>query len=133
MGGQVLSIDAHNNGIGGDAIFVAFYSRDVPDEGELDIGYEVQNSSVAWRKFYEKACKDAEDKEVISMTGSCNTETKSVFYVFFYKGVVRDLKAVEYLEVRDNSWSGAAQKLVNELDMSGLDAGQILSIDAHNS
>jgi len=50
--GQVLSIDAHNNGPNGDAIFSAHYSKDLTDMGELDILYKVMNNNTAgWTGF----------------------------------------------------------------------------------
>ena len=84
--GQVLNIDAHNNGEDEKAIFSAHYLRSLQDRGELDIGYAAENSSSGWDYFYKAASAHAEGKDVISMTGSINTSDRSVFYVFFNTG-----------------------------------------------
>jgi hypothetical protein len=50
--GQVLSIDAHNEGPDGDAIFSAHYSKDLPDMGMLDIIFNHKNSNkCGWSDF----------------------------------------------------------------------------------
>lgn len=50
--GQVISIDAHNNGNDQvDKMFTAQYSLDLPDKGSLNIEYHVQNAYQGWAAF----------------------------------------------------------------------------------
>jgi len=137
--GQVLGIDAHNSGENEQAIFSAYYDLSLPDLGELSITYNVQNSNSSWAAIYEGACGQAQGKDVISMTGSINTSDRSVFYVFYYEGQAPAgsqrpcLDQVVSVESRGNSWNEAAHGLIAKLAEIGVQDGQVVSIDAHNS
>lgn len=128
--GQVLSIDAHNNGENQAAIFSAHVCRNLPSKGTLNIGYVAQNSDKTFAEFYAQACKDANGKDIVSMTGSCNTDDRAVFYVFFNKDSPSDLDGVEFVEASQKTWSGAARQIVEALEEQGVQSGQILSINA---
>ena len=85
--GQVLSIDAHNNGEGEDAIFSAHYSKDLPSTGPLSVAYKAHNGSSAWATFYQQCCSEANTMKrsaFISITASINTPDTSVMYLFYY-------------------------------------------------
>ncbi|XP_066925865.1 uncharacterized protein [Clytia hemisphaerica] len=85
--GQVLNIDAHNNGEGEAAIFSAHYSKDLPGKGPLSISYKAHNGSSAWATFYQNCCNQASKLKrnvFISITASINTPETSVMYMFYY-------------------------------------------------
>jgi len=83
--GQIVGIDAHNNGPTQDAIFSAVLDLNAPGYGPIaDIGYYAQNTAgYGWATFYDIASVHA-TTDVISFTASCNTDGRAVSYVFFY-------------------------------------------------
>eukprot|EP00927_Polykrikos_kofoidii_P035840 TRINITY_DN30351_c0_g1_i1.p1 TRINITY_DN30351_c0_g1~~TRINITY_DN30351_c0_g1_i1.p1 ORF type:complete len:1244 (-),score=164.86 TRINITY_DN30351_c0_g1_i1:251-3424(-) len=137
--GQVLGIDAHNNGENEKAIFSAYYDLALPDLGELSLKYEAQNSSASWAAIYEGASGQAQGKDVISMTGSINTSQRLIFYVFYYEGKPPPgskrpcLDQVDIIESSGGSWNEAARGIIAKLSEVGVEKGQVISIDAHNS
>ena len=85
--GQLLSVDAHNNGEGGDAIFSAFWDPSLPSTGPLAIGYKGFNAKYGWPTFYDYVvaeCNKMNRKDLVSITGSINCSDSSVMYVFYY-------------------------------------------------
>jgi len=82
--GQVVSIDAHNNGPTSDAIFVAFYDLSLPAFGELSISSHEMDKSSTWASFYNNAALKA-TTGVISITSSSNSGGYSVTFVFNYE------------------------------------------------
>lgn len=90
--GQIVRIDAHNNGIafGDSAIFTAYYDLTLPGYGALDIEYkweETDNSG--WGGIYGRAATEA-TTGVISLTSSSTyrvdaSKSRSVTFVFNYK------------------------------------------------
>ena len=67
--GQVLSIDAHM-GVGGDAVFSAFYSTQLPHEGGLKIS--MSEKTAGWDALYQHAAAAAQtlgtSSNIISIT-----------------------------------------------------------------
>ena len=83
----MISIDAHNNGPDGDAIFSAHFCTDLPGNDELDISYSVQNDLYGWATFYENAgaaCAGKTKDQIISVTASCNCGDGAVMYNFYF-------------------------------------------------
>jgi len=135
--GQVVSIDAHNNGPDGSAIFSAFYN-DLPGVGPLDIRYDAQNSGeYGWHTFYDNAnnaqMKHANAEDIISITGSCNSGDSAVTYVFYTSPTAHAPKPLQWVEARAGSWNTAAHAIIQKLKDKGVARGQIVSIDAHNN
>jgi len=83
--GQVVGIDAHNNGCTSvdDAIFSAYLDLTAPGYGNLNIKYQGQNAKSAWKTFYNQASAAA-NTDVISLTSSCNGYSSGITYVFSY-------------------------------------------------
>lgn len=83
--GQVLGIDAHNNGPNEAAIFSAYVDLTAPGYGNLDIEFSVTNTNrFGWATFYNRACATA-GPDTFSITSSCNSGGNGVTYVFSYK------------------------------------------------
>ena len=89
--GQVISIDAHNNGPNEAAIFSAHYCKSLPGKGPLDIQYQCENMGRAkkWDVFYQNAAKFAEQNtgdrsDLVAITASCNCKGRFVMYTFYY-------------------------------------------------
>lgn len=136
--GQIVSIDAHNNGPDGDAIFSAHYSTAYPSNGDLDITYSVQNTaSYGWATFYNKANADAEEDltDLIGITSSINEKGRAVTYVFKYVKAASNAEArkLTWEESRAGSWNGAANDIIAKIKASGAERGQVVGIDAHNN
>mmetsp|Transcript_80050 Transcript_80050/g.138945 ORF Transcript_80050/g.138945 Transcript_80050/m.138945 type:complete len:680 (+) Transcript_80050:187-2226(+) len=137
--GQIASIDAHNSDPDSDAIFSAHFSKSLPDEGDLQITYDVQNTAeYGWDKFYDTAIEQASavpTGDIIGMTSSCNTGGAGVTYLFKYApasdGASRPLT---WKESRSDGsdWKDAAKDILNQIKDSGAQRGQVLCIDAHN-
>jgi hypothetical protein len=86
--GQVVGIDAHNNGCSDTAIMSAVLDLNAPGYGDLDIDYQWQNRYYSWNTFYNTAAKQAKtyaNNSVISFTSSCNENGRAVSFVFYYK------------------------------------------------
>jgi len=132
---QVISISAHNNGKDKDAIFSAFFDVNSPGKEELRIHYDVQNSNSSWSSIYSTASEHAMSvdlTDIIGMSGSCNAN-RAVFYVFSQTPSSSSGKSVEFTECRADSWNGAADGLISNLENLGVCNGQVLNIDAHNN
>lgn len=85
--GQVLGIDAHNNGCGDshDAIFSAYVDLTAPGYGNLDIEFKPDNTDKdGWATCYNRAVATA-GSDTISITSSCNMRGRGVTYGFSYK------------------------------------------------
>ena len=88
--GQVISIDAHNNGPNKAAIFSAHYCKSLPGKGPLDIQYQCENTAdQGWDAFYQNAAKFAEQNtgdrsDLVAITASCNCKGRFVMYTFYY-------------------------------------------------
>ena len=92
--GQVISIDAHNNGPNEAAIFSAHYCKSLPGKGPLDIQYKCENKGRAkkWDVFYQNAAKFAEQNtgdrsDLVAITASVNWHGQAVMYTFYYTPV----------------------------------------------
>jgi len=134
--GQIVSIDAHNNGNNADAIFSAHFARSFASKGDLDIKYTAQNTNYGWATFYNKAATEVDTTDLISITGSCNSGGNAVLYVFSYAPAAQNnvvAKKLDWVESRAGSWNGAAAGIISKLKNSGAQRGQIVSIDAHNN
>jgi hypothetical protein len=87
--GQIVAIDAHNNGPDAPAIFVAFYSTELPERGELTLSYSAQNANYGWSTFYDNAAaplaKLKSADELVAITAAPNENESAVLYVFTYK------------------------------------------------
>eukprot|EP00413_Alexandrium_margalefii_P010729 CAMPEP_0204526778 /NCGR_PEP_ID=MMETSP0661-20131031/8621_1 /ASSEMBLY_ACC=CAM_ASM_000606 /TAXON_ID=109239 /ORGANISM="Alexandrium margalefi, Strain AMGDE01CS-322" /LENGTH=594 /DNA_ID=CAMNT_0051532639 /DNA_START=55 /DNA_END=1839 /DNA_ORIENTATION=+ len=141
--GQIVSIDAHNNGPDELAIFSAHFSRQYPDHGELDIEYLAQNTDEAWAAMYERVAKEQRNHSSdsdISITSSCNAGGRGVTYVFRYKAVrpcgekvasVAVDRRIVWVEERGGSWHAAAEGIVRKIKATGAQKGQVIGIDAH--
>ena len=94
--GQILSIDAHNNGPDEEAIFSAHYCKALPAERALDhddrsiLSYKRENTaSQDWDAFYATAARNAEENtadrsDLVAITASINKGGSSVMYTFNY-------------------------------------------------
>jgi len=136
--GQIISIDAHNNGPNGDAIFSAHYSKSYPSDGDLHIVYSDQNTaSYGWAGFYNNAIADAQEDvtDLISITSSNNAGGRAVTYVFKYVTAASQAESrmLTWKEARAGSWNGAANHILAQIKASGAQRGQVLGIDAHNN
>ena len=91
--GQVISIDAHNNGPNEAAIFSAHYCKSLPGKGPLDIQYQCENTAdQGWVAFYQNAAKFAEQNtgdrsDLVAITASVNWHGQAVMYTFYYTPV----------------------------------------------
>ena len=135
--GQLISIDAHNDGPNGEAIMSALWDDNVKGEGQLNMSYYKQNQNYEWSQFCSNAAdfiSNIDPKNNISITGSCNEKGRAVLYVFYHKGnTPTDTQNIRWCQVRGIHWNDAAQKLVDEMKKNGAKAGQIISINAHNN
>lgn len=137
--GQIISIDAHNNGPNDDAIFSAHFCKSYPSQGALDLTYTSQNTAdYGWATFYSNANNDASGDmaDLVSITSSTNENGRAVTYVFKYAPhAVNEVShaSLSTLEQRAGSWNGAADGLISQIKASGAQRGQIVSIDAHNN
>jgi len=136
--GQIVNIDAHNNGPDGDAIFSAHYSLSYPSLGELSVEYSRENTaSQGWAGFYNHACAEASKDvtDLISITGSINTAGRAVMYVFKYASPAEFPVEhhLSWVESRAGSWNGAANGIIAKIKASGAQRGQVIGIDAHNN
>eukprot|EP00794_Sanderia_malayensis_P012816 gene12816-14129_t len=137
--GQVLAVDAHNNGARTQAMFSAFYDLNHPSNGEqaLNLAYEHQNASYSWQEFYETASrqvKGVKSEDIVTLTGCCNEKGHSVFFAFYhYPSHGPADHNVAFIDSRADSWNGAADAIIGNLNRCGAKQGQILSIDAHNN
>ena len=88
--GQILSIDAHNNGPDEEAIFSAHYCKALPAKGALDLEYKQENTDAqGWEAFYQAAATHAEENtadrsDLVAITASINSGGSSVMYTFYY-------------------------------------------------
>ena len=131
--GQVINIDAHNNGPNEAAMFAAFFCRTWPAKGNLNLVFWHQNDDIPWEKIYEGVTKSVEavqKEQLLGITGSCNMHRR-VMYAFWQ--VSAQTSTIQYVESRASSWNGAADGLIKKLKEAGVRQGQVLSIDAHNS
>jgi hypothetical protein len=121
--GQIITIDAHNNGPDGAAIFSAHYSRSYPDKGDLQLQYDCQNTSeYGWHEFYERANSHAKSfaDDIIGITSSCNCEGRGVTYVFRYAPPSTEVpRELEWVEARADSWDGAADEIIKKIQAKG--------------
>jgi endonuclease/exonuclease/phosphatase family metal-dependent hydrolase len=93
--GQVLCVDAHNEGPDEDAIFSAHYSTELPPTGDFTLSFEAQNATYPWNRFYDNAASQIEDRnlkkeDIVGITGSCNMK-KAVMYAFYWKRPGNDI------------------------------------------
>merc|ERR1719334_1250586 len=136
--GQILYIDAHINDRGGSyPIFSAYWDDAIDGRGSLYIDYYAQNTNKPWERFY----KDAADfvawkrpEDIISITGSTNTNDKAVLYVFYYpNGSASSRQKIKYCESRNPRWAECSHDIIANLKNNGAKAGQVISIDAHQN
>lgn len=136
---QVISIDAHNNGRRYDAIFTAFFDRNtaIYENDCSSIGYKHQNEYYPWERFYTKSQEQAvtvDLNDILGITGSCNANNRSVFYVFHQiPSKALTFSSVFHVEYRAPTWNEAAVGIIGMLGAHRIERGQILSIDAHNN
>lgn len=135
--GQIISIDAHNNGPTGKAIFSAHYCTDLPSQGALDLTFTEQNTLDGWATHYSNANDDAgsDVTDLVSITSSVNSGGYAVTYVFKYSPQATNAvsHSLSTLEARAGSWNGAADDIISQIKQSGAQRGQIVGIDAHNN
>ena len=150
--GQVVAIDAHNNGQSEDAIFSAHYSKALPGLGPLDeLTFDEQKHAIyGWKKQYEHAARHVRDsidrrENLVSITAAITQTTTaaitrggnaSCMYVFYYKDASVTAGAglaLEFVEERDEDYDTAANGLIGQLKGAGAQCGQIVSIDVHNN
>merc|ERR1712203_784417 len=63
--GQIVSIDAHNNGPDEPAIFSAHFSKSWQSRGALDIRYTAQNTAdYGWATFYNNAARGVDTTDL---------------------------------------------------------------------
>jgi hypothetical protein len=134
--GQIVSIDAHNNGPDEQAIFSAHFSKSWQSKGALDIVYTAQNTAdYGWLTFYNNAASGVDTTDLIGITASCNTGGRGVQYSFSYAPAAANnvVSNLEWVESRSGSWNGGASSIISKLKSAGVQRGQIVSIDAHNN
>ena len=134
---QLLWIDAHNWEPGQEAILSAFWDDNIKSDEPLKLDWEEQNASYGWDTHYKNAAKTVSKlrpENVISMTGSCNTEGRRVFFVFYYDDVSPspEQQDIRYTGSKDWDWETAAEDIIKHLHNEGAKTGQIISIDCHN-
>jgi len=83
--GQVLGIDAHNNGCSHEAMFSAYLDLTAPGYGDLDIKFVSVGGSASWESYYNQALA-AVNTDTITYTASCNSGGEVAGYVFTYIG-----------------------------------------------
>lgn len=84
--GQLLSIDAHNDGPDEGALFSAYYCRALPGRGRLALRRRCLNVAAPWQALHRQAAAMASAGEVVAITGSSNTAGRAVMYVFLSEG-----------------------------------------------
>merc|ERR1719277_1589855 len=138
--GQLLWINAHNNGPQGQAIMSAFWDDSLKgDEGALSIEYHVKNDNDSWYEFYESSSQYLailRPENVISVTSSCNYGGKAVLFVFNYKCQKlsgNDRQKIWFSHESSFAYETAAKLLVDKMINDGAKAGQIIAIDVHNN
>jgi len=138
--GQLLWIDAHNNGPQNEAIMSAFWDDAVKGENSpLDISFHVKNSCDSWYEFYEDASQvlaTLPPENVISVTASCNYGGSAVMFVFYHecKRLTGDKKQkIWFCHETNHSYDTAAKKVIAKMKNEGAKAGQIIAIDVHNN
>ena len=95
--GQIISIDAHNNGNNEEAIFSAWWNRSLPSTGDLNdmIKFQAKNDETSWIDHYIWASSFIGSQNgninVHAMTSSCNECGRGVTYVFQEKDEVLDV------------------------------------------
>jgi len=133
--GQVVSIDAHNNGPDEPAMFSAHFSKWRADGGELDIEFWGENGGEPWSKYYGDVAEklNREPADVISITSSCNAGGRGVTYVFLYKPAKAGApqRNVVWVDARRDTWEAAAAAILEAIRQKGAERGQVLSIDMH--
>ena len=89
--GQILCIDAHASDGGSDAVFSAFYSRQLADEGALEVEMTVKreaDTEEGWRALCVHGAEWAEAvgvrQSIVSLT-ALRSKTSRVLYAFHYK------------------------------------------------
>ncbi|CAJ1362981.1 unnamed protein product [Effrenium voratum] len=70
--GQLLSLDAHNDGPEAAAQFSALYSPDLPGEGLLRLQYRGINSEIPWPLMHQQSAVRATPRCAMAVTGSSN-------------------------------------------------------------
>ncbi|CAE7262653.1 HMOX2 [Symbiodinium natans] len=131
--GQVMSIDAHNKGAGTAAFLLAVVRRSRPGRGPLNLSCEVHRDlRFGWDVLYQLADQAAVGKEVVSVTG-CSSGTGSQALLVFLAGPRPEITAVEHVASAAGSWNGAADQLLHLLRDRGVQKGQLLCVDAHNT
>jgi hypothetical protein len=89
--GEIISIDAHNNGPNDFAIFSAFYKSSRSCSPGVSVDYLAQNSADSWTTQYSKAAQQVDEllqhqsSRIISITSSCNENGTGVTFVFYEK------------------------------------------------
>lgn len=139
--GQVLWIDVHNKyNMPADCVVCAYFSREIVGRGPLHISAR-GHAGTSWEELYTWADGISEGKEVISISGaSCipghsglsSTDSKYIC-IFHYAGEVVPAMKVEHVSSAGGSWWGAATGLLMALQDRGVQRGQLLGIDAHNT
>jgi hypothetical protein len=142
--GQVVSIDAHNNGPNEQAIFSAHYSKALPGLGPLDdLTFDEQkHATYGWREHYERAARHVRDSidtraNLVSITAAITRGGHaSCMYVFYYRDASVTAGAglaLEFVEARDGDYDTAANSMIGQLKAAGVQCGQVVSIDVHNN
>jgi len=138
--GQLLWIDAHNNGPDSEAIMSAFWDDAVKgEETPLSISYHVKNDHDNWYEFYENASQflaTLPPENVISVTTSCNYGGRAIMFVFYHecqKLSGNDRQKIWFSHETSFSYETAANKVIAKMINDGAKAGQIIAIDVHNN
>ncbi|CAE7281350.1 Hmox2 [Symbiodinium sp. KB8] len=131
--GQVLSIDAHNKGWNSAAVLLAVVRRSRPGRGPLELSCQVRRDG-GWELLYRWADQAAVGKQVVSVTGcSSGPGSCGLALLLFLAEPRPEMSAVDHVASAAGSWNGAADELLQLLQNRGMQQGQLLSIDAHNT
>lgn len=131
--GQVLSIDAHNKGWNSAAVLLAVVRRSRPGRGPLELSCEVRRDG-GWELLYQWADQASLGKQVVSVTGcSSGPGSRGLALLLFLAEPRPEISAVDHVASAAGSWNGAADELLQLLRSRGVQQGQLLSVDAHNT
>jgi len=129
--GQVLSIDAHNDGPDGDAVFTAHFCRGLQGCGRLALTFQCSaNEDAEWASLESRVAEESTGRELVSTTGSSNCSGRVVMYAFWHVPDV-DLECCT-VEAAPGAWQAAAEALASKLSELSVRRSQIVSIDAQN-
>mmetsp|Transcript_12797 Transcript_12797/g.40885 ORF Transcript_12797/g.40885 Transcript_12797/m.40885 type:complete len:583 (-) Transcript_12797:114-1862(-) len=135
--GQLLGIDAHNEGPDAAAVFTAHFCRGLQGYGRLALTMECSANEdaayedAAWPLLERRIAEQSTGRELVSTTGSSNCHGRVVMYAFWH--VLDDPLELLIVETAPGTWRAAAGKLAARLGALGVGREQVVTVDAHNT